>query len=169
MGEKESRRSFGIFLQAAGCSLNDAQDRQTGHCTISTYRWSSHAADAAGHHDALVREHPAFQALGATASEPQLTYRRLFDTPAAADEVDTIRRYLQRQHALGSSHFMDAIERQLARRVGPAKVAGLETGVKARKLHSDPCFTCNMTGETRFTPRTLAGARPDCVGLASLK
>ena len=43
--------------------------------------------------------------------------------PAASDEVNTIRQYLQRQHALGSSRFKDAIERQLARRVGPAKWA----------------------------------------------
>jgi len=88
----------------------------------SDYGWSSHAANAAGRHDPLVREHPAYQALGASASERQLAYRRLFDTPAAADEVDTIRLYLQRQHALGSSRFKDAIERQLARPVGPAKV-----------------------------------------------
>jgi putative transposase len=69
-----------------------------------------------------VREHPGYLDLGATANERQLAYRRLFDTPAAADEVDTIRLYLQRQHALGSSRFKDAIERQLARRVGPATV-----------------------------------------------
>lgn len=57
----------------------------------SDCRWPSHAANAAGHHDPLVREHPAYQALGATASEPQLAYRGLFDAPATADEVDTIR------------------------------------------------------------------------------
>ena len=88
----------------------------------SDYRGSSHAANAAGLNDPLVNNHPAYQALGATASERQLVYCRLFDMPAASDEVNTIRQYLQRQHALRSSRFKDAIERQLARRVGPAKV-----------------------------------------------
>jgi hypothetical protein len=43
------------------------------------------------------------------------------DFPPAADELDTIRTDLQSQHALGSTRFQMAIERQLARRVGPAK------------------------------------------------
>ena len=90
--------------------------------TPSDYRWSSYAANAAERHDPLVSEHPAYYALGATVSERQLAYRSLFDMPAAPDKVDTIRLYLRRQHALGSSRFKDAIERQLARRVGPAKV-----------------------------------------------
>jgi hypothetical protein len=61
------------------------------------------------------------RALGATAQERQLASRRLFDVPPAADELDTIRTDLQSQHALGSTRFQMAIERQLARRVGPAK------------------------------------------------
>ena len=106
----------------------------------SDYRWSSHAANAAGLNDPLVNNHPAYQALGATASERQLVYCRLFDMPAASDEVNTIRQYLQRQHALRSSRFKDAIERQLARRVGPAKWADPASNLKVRKLHSDPYF-----------------------------
>jgi putative transposase len=85
------------------------------------YKWTSYAANAAGLHDPLT-QHPAYRVLGATAQERQLAYPRLFDDPPAADELDTIRTYLQRQHALGSTRFQMAIERQLARRVGPAKV-----------------------------------------------
>jgi len=90
--------------------------------TTELDRWSSHAANAAGRRDPLLSQHPAYRALGTTVKARQLAYRRLFDQPADADEVDTIRLCLQRQHALGSSRFQAAIERQLARRVGPAKV-----------------------------------------------
>ena len=75
-----------------------------------------------GRYDPLVSEHPPYHALGGTVSERQLAYRRLFDMPAAPDEVDAIRIKAQRQHPLWSNRFKDAIERQLARRVGSAKV-----------------------------------------------
>jgi len=39
-----------------------------------------------------------------------------------ADDVDTIRRHLGRQHAYGSERFRQAIEAQLGRTVGPQKI-----------------------------------------------
>ena len=90
--------------------------------TPNEYRWTSYAANAAGRHDPLLTQHPAYRALGATSDERQHAYRRLFDDPPDADELDAICTYLQRQHALGSTRFQLSIERQLARRVGPAKV-----------------------------------------------
>ncbi|MCW8808312.1 MAG: hypothetical protein OQK79_09400 [Rhodanobacter sp.] len=38
------------------------------------------------------------------------------------EDVDTIRAHLQRQHALGSERFRSAIEAQLARHAGPARI-----------------------------------------------
>ena len=38
------------------------------------------------------------------------------------EELDGIRLYLQRQHAFGSDRFRCAIEAQLQRRAGPAKI-----------------------------------------------
>ena len=40
----------------------------------------------------------------------------------AEEELDSIRLYLQRQHAFGSDRFRAAIEAQLQRRAGPAKI-----------------------------------------------
>jgi putative transposase len=90
--------------------------------TPCDYRWSSHAANAAGQYDPLLQPHPTYLALGATAAERQLAYRTLFEAAPSPDEIETIRLYLQRQHVLGSSRFRVAIESQVARRVGPAKV-----------------------------------------------
>lgn len=42
------------------------------------------------------------------------------DTPP--DELDTFRPHLQRQYAFGSNRFRAAIEAQLARHAGPAKI-----------------------------------------------
>jgi putative transposase len=38
------------------------------------------------------------------------------------NHLDAIRAHLQRQHALGSDRFRSAIETQLSRRAGPAKI-----------------------------------------------
>jgi putative transposase len=40
----------------------------------------------------------------------------------ADEDLDSIRLYLQRQHAFGSDRFRAAIEAQLRRRAGPAKI-----------------------------------------------
>jgi putative transposase len=46
------------------------------------YRWSSHAANALGHENALVQPHPFYYALGRSDVERQRAYRRLFDSNA---------------------------------------------------------------------------------------
>jgi putative transposase len=98
--------------------------------TPSEYRWSIHASNAIGLRDPLLTQHPDYRALGSNADVRRLAYRRLFDDATAEDETDTIRTCLLRQHALGS-RFQAAIERQLARRVGPAKLG------RPRKRSSD--------------------------------
>lgn len=40
----------------------------------------------------------------------------------AQHDIDAIRTHLQRQHALGPDRFRLAIEAQLSRRAGPAKI-----------------------------------------------
>lgn len=86
------------------------------------YRWSSFAANALGGEDRLIRPHPVYIALGKTADERRCAYRALFDQSPHPDELETIRSTLQRQHALGPARFRAAIEAQLARRAGPAKI-----------------------------------------------
>jgi len=86
------------------------------------YPWSSFPANALGQHDPLVRPHPGYIALGADAEARQDAYRRLVVASVDSNELETIRLHLQRQHALGSDRFRCAIESQLGRRAGPAKI-----------------------------------------------
>ena len=86
------------------------------------YRWSSYASHADGKVDALLKPHPNYMALGHTPDERCTAYRALVAETLSADDLAHIRLHLQRQHALGTQRFRVAIEDQLARRVGPAKI-----------------------------------------------
>jgi putative transposase len=86
------------------------------------YRWSSFASNALGLSNPLVRPHPSYLALGASMLERCQAYRALVMQGVADEDLDSIRLYLQRQHAFGSDRFRAAIEAQLRRRAGPAKI-----------------------------------------------
>ncbi|MDQ2945412.1 MAG: hypothetical protein M3Y27_05630 [Acidobacteriota bacterium] len=86
------------------------------------YPWSSHAHNAFGKDDPLIHPHPAYLALGSTDAERQTAYRTSAMENLSQDHLETIRAHLQRQHALGSDRLRLAIEKQLSRLVGPAKV-----------------------------------------------
>lgn len=86
------------------------------------YAWSSHAHNAFGRADPLVHPHPTYLALGQTDEERHRAYRALAMESLFQDRLDAIRIHLQRQHALGSDRFRTAVEAQLSRRAGPAKV-----------------------------------------------
>jgi len=86
------------------------------------YRWSSHRCNAFAASDSLVRPHPAYIALGAHSEQRCAAYRTFAAETSADGELDEIRLYLQRQYALGPNRFRDAIEAQLGRRAGPAKI-----------------------------------------------
>jgi len=86
------------------------------------YRWSSHGANALGQHDALVTPHANFLALDPDPCRRQATYRELVRQAISEDDLIAIRLHLQRQHALGSDRFRAAIEAQLGRRAGPARI-----------------------------------------------
>lgn len=86
------------------------------------YRWSSYGRNGLGQVDRLISEHPVFTSLGATSAQRQSAYRALFAQSVTDAELESIRLYLQRQHALGSDRFREAIERQLNRRAGPARI-----------------------------------------------
>ena len=86
------------------------------------YPWSSHRANALGMPDPLVRPHARFRALGSSEESRRTAYRALVIAGLDPAEVAQIRTTLQRQHALGDDRFLQAIERQLGRRAGPAKV-----------------------------------------------
>lgn len=87
----------------------------------AAYPWSSYGANGEGRAEALVRPHPTYLAL---ASDPAVRLARYRDLVAAGigeDELSAIRGYTQRQHALGSTRFQDAIEAMLGRRARPGR------------------------------------------------
>lgn len=86
------------------------------------YRWSSHHVLAYGDADPLVHPHPAYLALATDPATRQRLYREMVMTAVNPDDIDAIRRHLQRQHAYGSDRFRQAIEAQLGRSVGPQKI-----------------------------------------------
>jgi putative transposase len=86
------------------------------------YPWSSFACNALGQDDRLIRPHPAYVALDADPVARRAAYRGVVLADTDPAELDAIRLYLQRQHALGSERFRAAIETQLSRRVGPARI-----------------------------------------------
>jgi putative transposase len=86
------------------------------------YRWSSFAHNAHGAIDPLIHPHASWLALDACPSERQARYRALFDEVVDSDETATIRAFLQRQHALGSSRFQQQIEAMMNRRASPGRI-----------------------------------------------
>lgn len=83
------------------------------------YRWSSHAANAAGAADALVRPHPLYLALGATTAARQAAYRALFAVALDGDFIAALRAATNGGWALGGDRFRQQIAAALGRRVAP--------------------------------------------------
>ena len=86
------------------------------------YRWSSYGSNASGVFDPLVRPHSAYVALGTNPEQRCKAYREFVAEAIGEIELDEIRLHLQRQYAFGPNRFRDAIEAQLGRRAGPAKI-----------------------------------------------
>ncbi|WP_425479660.1 transposase [Pseudoxanthomonas wuyuanensis] len=82
------------------------------------YRWSSYRANGLGQHDPLVNPHECYLRIADHASERCALYRELVSQTISDDDLEAIRRYAQRQRALGSDKFQAQIEQQLKRRAG---------------------------------------------------
>lgn len=80
------------------------------------YPWSSHRCHAMGEYDPLLSPHACYTALSAADDERRMRYRELVLEGVSPHELEAIRRYVQRQRALGSNRFQEQIARQLARR-----------------------------------------------------
>ena len=85
------------------------------------YPWSSYRANGEGRADPLVRAHPAYLALAPDTAARLTRYRELVAAGIEEAELSAIRGYTQRQQALGSSSFQDAIEAILGRRARPGR------------------------------------------------
>ena len=83
------------------------------------YPWSSHAANARGAADALVRPHALYLALADTAEARRQAYRRLFDAALDEDIVGELRAATNGGWAIGGARFKEQIAAKLRRRVTP--------------------------------------------------
>lgn len=86
------------------------------------YAWSSFRCNALGLPDPLIRAHASYLALSSSEPLRREIYGRFVMEQIESDELDLIRSHLQRQHAYGSNRFRAAIEAQLGRIAGPAKI-----------------------------------------------
>lgn len=86
------------------------------------YLWSSHRHNAFGRPDPLLTPHSAYMALGRDPNARCHAYRELVMSTVDDEQVDAIRRHVQRQHAYGTDRFRSAIESMLGRSAGPQKI-----------------------------------------------
>lgn len=77
------------------------------------YRWSSHAHNALGRSDPLVRLHPLLDSVGSAA------YLQMFDAPLDDKTLGTIRDCTNKGWALGDERFRDYVRARTRRRVAP--------------------------------------------------
>jgi putative transposase len=101
------------------------------------YLWSSFAHNALGASDQLVHAHRSWLALGSSRAERQARYLAFFEDAVDPEETATIRTFLQRQHALGSSRFQQQIEAMLNRRVGAGRIGRPPKQPSTRDTESD--------------------------------
>jgi putative transposase len=83
------------------------------------YLWSSYPCNGQGRIDPLVSPHHVYLRTAADPAGRQLYHREFVAQAIPCEELETIRVYIQRQRALGSTRFQEQIERQLGRRAGP--------------------------------------------------
>jgi putative transposase len=88
----------------------------------SDYAWSSFATNALRVPSTLIQPHDAYLSLGISPEERCSAYQSLVMQAISPEELQSIRQHLQRQHAYGPDRFRTAIEAQLGRRAGPAKI-----------------------------------------------
>lgn len=88
--------------------LNPVRARLVDH--PGEYPWSSYAANAYDHDDALIKPHPLYLELGAGRAARQAAYRELFRNHMENDTLHEIRDSLNHELVLGCAGFKDEIE-----------------------------------------------------------
>jgi putative transposase len=88
---------------------------------VAVYPWSSYPHHVGVRVDPLVTDHPLYWALGNTPFERELAYKQLLEQVPDAGEVDAMTQSVLKGWALGSEQFKSRLEKQVSRRVQPAK------------------------------------------------
>ena len=77
------------------------------------YRWSSVHTHLGTARDPLITPHPLYLALGSTMVARALAYKHWLEAGVSEEELDTIRRYIAQQRALGDGRFQQLVEKTL--------------------------------------------------------
>ena len=85
------------------------------------YRWSSYAANAAGHYDKVVTPHALYRSLHEEPKARRYAYRELFCQALDPQQVHDIRATVQTGTPLGNDRFRAHVEQALSCKVGHAR------------------------------------------------
>jgi len=98
--------------------------------TADQYPWSSYAHHAGIRVDPLVTDHPLYWSLGNTPFEREAEYKALLEQGLPPEQVATLSAALLKGWVLGDAAFQQSLERQLQRRVAPARRGRPRKGAK---------------------------------------
>lgn len=85
------------------------------------YLWSSYLHHIGAQPDSIITDHALYWALGNTPFQREAAYKALVEQALTSEEVSTLSEATLKGWALGSDQFKSALERQIHRRVQPAK------------------------------------------------
>ncbi len=88
---------------------------------MEDYSWSSYAHHIGSAKDVLITDHPGYWALGNTPFDREAAYKRLSETPPAADLSEAIELATWKGWALGSDEFKKQLEKLTSRRLHPVR------------------------------------------------
>jgi REP-associated tyrosine transposase len=108
------------------------------------YAWSSYLANAEGDECSIVRPHPVYLALNSNAGLRRAAYRKLFDAPPSARELEEIRAACRGGFVLGRPEFIADLEKRLGRRIASSH----ESRVRRREV----CPTVPRRGTCGLSP-----------------
>ncbi len=87
----------------------------------SDYPWSSYLHHVGAKPDSLITDHHCYWALGNTPFDREIAYKLLSEQGVSAAEVELITHVTLKGWALGEEEFKTGLEKQVNRRVSPAK------------------------------------------------
>ncbi len=85
------------------------------------YPWSSYQHHIGIRHDPIISEHALYWSLGNTPFEREAAYKKRVECGVNEEDVRDLTQATLKGWALGSEQFHSALEKQVARRVKPAK------------------------------------------------
>ena len=85
------------------------------------YRWSSYTHHAGMQPDLVITDHALYWALGNTPFDREAAYKSLMEQGLSASEIATLGNAARKGWALGSERFKAELEKQVNRRVAPAR------------------------------------------------